>query len=457
MTQIFVLHSAYGLATAAAAIDEGLLGDGDSGASADRLLVPVVSSRVPETVVGIGADAALAPLRARFDRVDELEALLGPLHPSGWEPDAVDLPLLERLFRRAWHLDGDIELCVQSPQVAPARTLMSLFPSARITIIGDGLMTYAPMRVALPHTVAARIVRVVHADVVPGVAPLVASPTAAVVPVTAAAFGRVLAETDDGGSVLDDAGRPLDDGTSTVLVLGQYLSALGLVSAREEIGLQRQLVDRALAWRPDRIVFKPHPAAPPLHTEAVRERALAGGAEFAEYRGALAAEVLAHRLGARGVVAAFSTALPTVRAVHGIPIASVGTATLLQRLTPFENSNRLPLTLVDALTREASPYADPDRLAALVDAVGYAMQPRLAGHLRARASALLAALPAEERERYFSIERLRDLELPGAPVEGPVRRMLRSTGGTGRVEQLRLTAAGARRRAGRVWRVMRGR
>lgn len=457
MTQIFALHSAYALATAAAAIDEGMLGDGVSGPSADRLLVSFVSAPVPETVTSVGRDASLAPLRARFDRVEELDALLGARHPSAWEPDAVDLPLLERLLSRAWSLDDDLELFVQSPQVAPARTLLTLFPTARITIVGDGLMTYAPMRVALPPAVTARIVRVLHVDVVPGVTPLVGSPTAVPHAVPAAAFGRVLAETDPGAAVLDAEGRTLDDGAPTVLVLGQYLSALGLLSPREELALQRDLVDRALDWAPARIVFKPHPAAPPLQTASVRERALAGGVEYAEYRGTLAAEVLAGRLAARGVVAAFSTALPSVRALHGTPIAAVGTEMLLRRLSPYENSNRVPLVIVDALTRDASPAGQPERMQSLIDAVGYAMQPQIAGHLRATAERVLRSMTPTERARFFPPERLRARRLPGAPPEGAVRRMLRSTGGTGRIEELRLTAAGARRRAGRVWRAIRGR
>ena len=453
MTQIFALHSAYGLATAAAAIDEGLLGDGT-----DRLLVPFVSARVPEIVTGIGADPSLRSLRDRFDRVEDLDALLGPLHPSGWEPPVADLPMLERLFTRAWGIDPDgLELFVQSHQVAPARTLMSLFPRARITIVGDGLMTYSPMRVPLGHGVTRRITRVVHADVVPGVVPLVGAPVAASVPVRAAALRRVLAETDDGAPVVDDDGHRLDDGAPTVVVLGQYLSALGLVSAREEIALQRDLVDRAATWGPARIVFKPHPAAPPMQTDAVRERVLSHGAEFAVYRGALAAELLAVRVDARAVVAAFSTALPTVRAVHGTEIGSAGAAMLLGRLAPYENSNRVPLTIVDALTRDDSPYTDPARLQHLVDAVGYAMQPEIAGHLRSRAVGLLRDLPPAERDRYFDPARLRDLRLPGAAPEGMLRRALRSAGGTGRIEELRLTAIGARSRAGRAWRAIRGR
>lgn len=460
MTQLFALHSAYGLATAAAAIDEGLLAPAHG--AVDRVLVPFVSSQVPETVVGIGVDPALRSLRDRFDRIEDLDALLGPLHPSGWDPAPADLPLLERLLTRAWGLDPhDLELLVQSPQVAPARTLMSIFPRARLTIVGDGLMTYSPMRVVLGHTVSARIGRVVHADVVPGVRPLVGGPAAVTLPVSPEAFRRVLLETDQGAPITDEQGTPLDDGTPTALVLGQYLSALRLMSSREEIALQRDLIDRAADWSPRRIVFKPHPAAPPQLTHAVRERALAQGREFVEYWGGLAAEVLAQRLDAVAVVAGFSTALPTVHALFGIPIGSSGTASMLARLSPVENSNRVPMAIVDVLTRTDSlstaPERDPERLQLLIDALGYVMQPEIAAHLRPRAEQLLSELEAVERDRYFAPERLSALRLPGAPTEGPLRRTLRSAGGTGRVEEWRLTAMGARRRAGRAWRAIRGR
>lgn len=458
MTQLFVLHSAYGLATAAAAIDEGLIGPGGP-----RILVPVNSARVPETSVAIHEQPVLQTLRGRFDRIEPLDDILSPLHPSSWEPELTDLPVLNRLFTRAWDLDDDLELFVQSPQVAPARTLLPLFPDARITIIGDGLMTYSPIRVQLPRTVIERIGRVVYADVVPGVEPLVFTGGAAVagadagaerVPVPPAAFRRALAETGAADSQLD----ALADGTPTALVLGQYLAVLGLVSADEEIAMQCDMVDHAVAvWRPKRIVFKPHPSAPPLISTAVRERARHHGADFVEYRGAEPAELVAEWLDALGVVAGFSTALPTVQTLFDRPIGAAGTALILRRLSPYENSNRVPATIVDALTRPASPYRDPERLQLLIDAVGYAMQPIIAKHLRPRAEELLWQLDVAERDRYFSRARLAELRLPGAPREGIVRRALRSAGGVGRVEEIRLTIKGARRRATQAWKAIRGR
>ncbi|AQY02566.1 polysialyltransferase family glycosyltransferase [Microbacterium foliorum] len=452
MTQLFAVHSAYGLATAAAALDGGLLGD-----HGERILVPFVSSRVPETSVSIAADPALASLRDRFDRIEDLDALLGPLHPSSWKPHASDLPLLRRLLIRAWGIDpGDLELLVQSPQVAPARTLMLLFPHARLTIVGDGLMTYSPMRVRMPHTVTARIGRVVHADVVPGLTPLVGAPTATPVPVSPDLFRAVLAET---AAAVDDTAELYSalDGESTVLVLGQYLSALGLVSEGEEIALQKEMIDRAASRRPQHIVFKPHPAAPPRLSDALRDRARVHGIDFREYRGALAAEMLAERIDATAVIAGFSTALPTVQALFGREIDAVGADTVLARLTPYENSNRVPATIVDALTRADSPYRDPERMQLLIDAVGYAMQPVFAGHLRGRAEQLLSGIRPSDRDRYFAPERLAELRLPGAPRETAVRRALRPVGGIGRVEQARLTVLAARRRLARAWRVLRGR
>ncbi|QMU96733.1 hypothetical protein FVO59_05495 [Microbacterium esteraromaticum] len=449
--QLFALHSAYGLMTAVAAIDAGLLGSDDD---VERILVPMNTATVPETAHDLDLVPRLASLRARFGRVEPLNPLLDPLHPTTWKPDEQDLPLLERLLRRAWGLgDSQLEVFVQSPQVAPARTLMALFSQARLGVIGDGLMTYSPIRDLLPRQLTERITRVVHPDIVPGVAPLVFAETgAARVPVPAEAFGRVLREA---GEARPDALLEglVDPEVPTALVLGQYLAALGLVSAAEEGELQARMVDLAADAGARRIVFKPHPSAPPSLADAPAQRARARGLDFAIYGGDQSAEFVAHRLGAVAVIAGFSTALPTVQAVFGIPAHAVGTDTVLERLGPFENSNRVPATIVDALERGVAGA----ELQSIVDAVGYAMQPEIVSHLRPAAVATLAGMTAAERERYVPPSRLSRLRLPGAPTPTPLQRARESAGGVGRWEELRLTAAGAKRRARRVWKAATGR
>ncbi|MGV9194194.1 polysialyltransferase family glycosyltransferase [Microbacterium sp. MC2] len=452
MTQVFVLNSAYGLMTAVAAMDAGEVPPADG----DRILLTVNAATTPETVADLEASPHLRSLIARFDHVESVGALVAPTLPTRWEPDVEELVLLERLLRRAWGIgDGAVELFLQSPQVAPALTVLRLFPTAPVTIIGDGLMTYAPLRRRLPHTLTGRVGSVVYADVVPGVTPLLLAGTARPAPLPVDRFRAVVDEVavhtaDADLDVLATSPMP------TVLILGQYLAALGLMSAAEEQEMQRRMVDEARRFVPERIVFKPHPSAPPALAAAVADRAAQLGLAFETYTGAVPAEVVAARLHVTGVVAGFSTALPTLRALYGTPPAAVGTEVLLQRLDPYENSNRIPVTIVDALTRSPSPYAAPGRLQHLVDAVGFAMQPRVAASLRPRAETLLGELDAVERDRYFAPARLTELRLPGAPPPGILDRMLAASGSTGRLEQARLSLRGAHRRAGRAWKAVRG-
>jgi hypothetical protein len=129
---------------------------------------------------------------------------------------------------------------------------------------------------------------------------------------------------------------------------------------------------------------------------------------------------------------------------------------LLHRLDPFENSNRVPVTIIDALTRPDSPYRTPATMQGLVDAVGYCMQPMIVSHLRTRAERVLHGMDEAERHRYFSRRRLAELSLPGGRHTF-FTRALTPTGDVTRVEELRLTITGAQRRFGRAMKALQGR
>ncbi|WP_405374538.1 MULTISPECIES: polysialyltransferase family glycosyltransferase [unclassified Microbacterium] len=452
MSQVFVLNSAYGLMTAVAAIDSGRIAAAPSG----RILVAVNAAIIPEAAESIADAPHLASLRDRFDRVVSLNDLVAPERPAHWRPRPSDAPVIERLLRQAWDLGaGPVDLFLQSPQVAPSRVFVDLFPGSSLTVVGDGLMTYSPIRNRWPRKVLDRVVGVTYADTVAGVSPLLFSESGAPrIPVGVEALRAVVAEVAE--STRDPRIDALAAMERPALVLGQYLAALGLVSAAEEQAMQEQMIDRALEWSPSAVVFKPHPSAEPAMIEGLRRHARSRGVDFTVYPGAAPAEVLATRMPLVGSVAGFSTALPTLQALGGSPIAAVGTEILLGRLTPYENGNRIPVTIIDALTRRDSPYAEPGAMQQLVDAVGYAMQPRIVEHLRPRAEEFLAAAPGAERARYFSAARVGSLALPGGTPPRLAERLLAPVGGAGRLAEAQLAIRGARRRTTRAWKALRG-
>lgn len=219
------------------------------------------------------------------------------------------------------------------------------------------------------------------------------------------------------------------------LLLGQYLSALGLIEAAQEEELHLRMIRGAVALGHTRLVFKPHPTAPEQWAQAMVAEASALGAELtvlergsgrADTSGAsLLAEVLYQRMRPALVVGCFSTALLTAAAFYGLPVARTGTDLLLDRLAPYQNSNRVPVTLVDALLPDlgdadavrgwSPPSAEQvaEQVSPLLTAVGFAMQPQIYPDLRPAAERYLAHHLDDRTWRYFKRRRLTTLALPG--------------------------------------------
>ncbi|MDE0546891.1 hypothetical protein ON062_09510 [Microbacterium sp. C7(2022)] len=153
-----------------------------------------------------------------------------------------------------------------------------------------------------------------------------------------------------------------------------------------------------------------------------------------------------------GAVAGFSTALPTLAATLDVPTRAVGNDVLLHRLDPYENSNRIPVTLVDALNRPRSPYGTSAHLQQLLDAVAYCMQPVQMAHLRSRAAEFVAQAPESERRRYFDPAILTSAGLPGGAPVPLGRALLDLAAGPRRSRDLRDTYRAGVRRFGRAWR-----
>ncbi len=415
-TQIFLASTLYGTATLAAALDSGCFAPSDR-----RILLVSNNAATPETTPSPADMPGFDALRARFDDVVSWNETIFPFHPGGWAPRVDDAPMWERHLRLAWGIgDDDVALAVESIQVHPALGVAQIFTDAPLTVYADGLMSYGPTRNKLDPLVGTRVERLLHLDLVPGLAPLLLTEfevAPEIVPTPA--FAKVLTELADTGADLPDVERP-------AVLLGQYLSALGILTADEEEDLHVRMLTGAVGLGHTRVVFKPHPTAPARYATTLEREAERLGAELTVVDTPVLAEVLYQRMRPALVVGCFSTALITASALYGLPVARVGTETLLDRLTPYENSNRVPVTIVDALLPEPADAAavtgrrqgmETDALAALVRAVGFAMQPKVLPGLRPAAEEFLRTRLDNRTRRYFKKRRLTSLGLPGGLPE----------------------------------------
>ncbi|MFH9727943.1 polysialyltransferase family glycosyltransferase [Streptomyces sp. NPDC017254] len=417
--QIFQVSTLYGAATLAASLDAGQFGPRED---ARRLLLISRNAEIPETAPRLEAMTGYERIAGRFDGVLDWNETIHPYHPAAWAPRPEEAPLWQRVLRTAWGLGtAPVELIVESIQVNPAKALAGAFPESGLHVYADGLMSYGPTRSDLAQSIACRIRRVLHLDLVPGLRPLLLSEygvESQLVPDSA--FRAVLAEiaeeaADDPDITRAAAARP------TALLLGQYLAALGLLTAEEEEELHVRMLRGAVAAGHRSVVFKPHPSAPPSYSGVLHQEAERSGVRLTVLDGPLLAETFYERCRPRLVVGCFSTAMLTAAVYYGVPVARVGTVEVLERLTPFENSNRVPLTVVDHLIADlergeepAVPGTAPDSLTPLVRAVGYCMRHKSHPGMREEATRYLAAHAADPgTAHHFSVERLTLLGLPG--------------------------------------------
>ncbi|MFJ4983837.1 polysialyltransferase family glycosyltransferase [Streptomyces sp. NPDC088732] len=418
-TQVFLAAGLTGVAAMAAALDAGLLTPADR-----RLLVISNNAPVPEISPAADAMAGFEALRGRFDRVLSWNEAISPLHPRGWTPRPDDVPMWERHLRRLWDLgDDDVELVVESVHIDPALALVTAFTAAPVVAYAEGLTAYGPTPNKLEPLVSTRIGRLLHLGLVPGLRPLMLTEYGVpeeVVP--AEAFTKVLAEVATAAELTADGGTPARGGA---LLLGQYLSGLEILSDRQEEELHLRMLRAAVAAGHRTIVFKPHPTAPAHRAGQLEREAAELGAELHVADPALPAEALFQSVRPELVAGCFSAALFTASTLYGLPVARIGTETVLERFSVYADSNRVPVTIADRLLPDLADAAAvagwtppaAERVASevgpLLRAVAFCMQPQIYASLRNETAAYLSNRLNSGSQRYFTRRRLSRLALPG--------------------------------------------
>jgi len=406
MTKIFYSSTLYGSMSLAAAIDGGLFGAHDE----RWVLLVSNNTNAPEIVDTFFADSpAFATLSRRFDDVVYWNDVIAPLHPSGWIPPANEIPLLTRLITEHLQISDTItELVVESIAVAPARTLGVLFRDCPITVYSDGLMTYGPTRDEVAMEIGGRAGRILYLDLVAGIAPLLLREyDAQPVVIPDSNFLKVISELP-APEIGDCFGAPV--------IVGQYLSPLGILSAAEENGLHARMLKALVAAGHRRVVFTPHPSAGDIHARPLQATARELGVDLQVTSHGLPVETWFQAAHPELVVSCFSTALFTGSRYFDVTAATMGAEVVLERLTPYENSNRIPATLTDAVIPGLAENGDlvppPTRdVAQLTEAVAFCMQPQRNDDLFAVAAAFIAE---HGTSRYFKNRRLTSVGLISA-------------------------------------------
>ncbi|MFF5704059.1 polysialyltransferase family glycosyltransferase [Streptomyces sp. NPDC012794] len=431
MTRIFAASTLYGAMTVAAAIDAGQLGHDDR----ERILLVCNNVDIPEVATPLHQMPGAAAVLARFHRVVYWNDLIYPFHPALWSPRDEDAPLWRTVMAEKIGIrPGPLELVVESIQVKPAQALCKIFSDATLAVYADGLMSYGPTRNDLPRSIHGRIERVLYLDLVPTLLPMLLTeygiPSQ---PVHTAAVLKLMAEvTHECRPILDRVVPPqlARTGPDSAVLLGQYLSPLGILTEEEEEELHLRMFRHALRLGHTSIVFKPHPSAPSSLADTLGEAARAAGVPFLLLDVPVLAETVFEYLRPRQVIGCFSTGLFTARALYGIPVAQIGALEVIRRMRPYANSNRIPATLTHALLPDLDAPAGPpaDRVLDVgyirgevtpyVQAVGYCMQPKRYAFLRPVAEEYVAAAVDQwegrpELSMHFNERTRTRLDLPG--------------------------------------------
>ncbi|MFC9247258.1 polysialyltransferase family glycosyltransferase [Streptomyces sp. NPDC057136] len=438
-TQIFCASTLHGAATVAAAMDAGCFRP-----ARRRILLVSNNAAVPEVSPSLDELPGFDALRDRFDEVLSWNAAIAPFHPSGWSPRSGDAPMWERHLRRLWELgDDDVELTVESVESVeggasgPAVAVTGIFLGTPVHVYEDGLAGYGPTGSKLDPLLGTRVRRLLHLGLVPGVKPLLLMEfgvEAEVIP--ADAFRTVLRKAAAA------APAPEVPYGAPALLIGECLSGLPGLGPEEEEELHLRMLRGAVERGHRNLVLVPHPTAPahaygPLESEAERlgveltvlEAALLepSALEPSALEPSLLAETLFEQIRPALVVGCFSPALFTARQLYGLDVASTGTREVLERLTPFEHSDRVPVVLAHTLLPElekrpgTGPEAGletgltrtPGNPGRLVTALGFVMQPRIHAGLRPAATAYLAGGITPAEQELFPRRRLTVLGLPG--------------------------------------------
>ncbi len=274
-----------------------------------------------------------------FTKIIYLNDVIAPYHPV--QLNIKDFSnITKSIFYSVIGIDFCDEMLVESIQVSPAQVMVQLFGSAKINIYADGVMCYSPTRVDLPQSILSRINNVYYIDLITDVKPLLlleAHPT--YIPIDANSLKPVFKSLENKITKSNQK--------KNVLIIGQYLADLNLVSHEEEIEYYYSMLLKAYDEYHDSVnyIFRMHPSCIQNYKYALRAKAMEDGISVSFDEDYMPVECRYNSDNLEKVYGVFSTSLFTLSKLTTAKIQSMHCEDFYEKLTPWFNSNRVPVVL----------------------------------------------------------------------------------------------------------------
>lgn len=272
-----------------------------------------------------------------FDKVVNYNELIYPYHPAqlSYSKANSDYYIFLKKMIGEEHFT---RLLVESIQVNPALFLCQIYSEAAIDVFADGLMVYSPTRDDLPENVLTRINRLYYVDYLDGIKPYLlmeANPEYIAIPRENLLKNYKL------------VGKPVKKDKKIILIIGQYLTDLGIVTRNEEYKLYLDILKREYEQFGDeyRYIFRPHPAASPAYADTLVEFAAENIINLEIDNNICPVECLYNAQNTFRVTGIFSTTLFSMTYLYDCHAQSFFADEIYRRLTPLANSNHVPAML----------------------------------------------------------------------------------------------------------------
>lgn len=273
----------------------------------------------------------------KFSNVVYLNDLIFPYHPRKLKKEG-SLLGSELLKKSICPVEPEFVL-TQSIQAPPASFLVELFSFSKIMIYADGLQVFSPTRVDLPDKVLKRICNVFYVDLLRQTTPLLLKEAEPLYEVVSKENIIKTCETFQKNLNVE-----LIEGKS-VLILGQYLTELGFVSAETEELWYKEIIKKLYKENGDDYVyiFKPHPGCSPEISRKLVSCLKDDGIQVKLDSSRLPVEIIGKRVSK--VSGIFSTGILSLQYLYGVEPSSFYTEELFNKIEPFKNSNRIPVLI----------------------------------------------------------------------------------------------------------------